>query len=140
MGKIRDKQVEVFEMRKEWVGDIFATSVDELKVDKLRKTEESLNSLNERTAEECDNIFVELKELKDTLGYKGDGMLNQLRTELELYDARQEWGDHESIKSLIDTEVGPHLETCLVFIDRLSVEVSRVMTALDEQAHHSCIN
>ena len=31
-------------------------------------------------------MFVELKELKDTIFYKGEGMLNQLRTELELYN------------------------------------------------------
>ena len=112
MGKIRDKQKEVFALRKEWISDVFNTGVDDLKVDKLKKVEESLSGLNDRTAEEYDNLFVELKELKDTIFYKGEGMLNQLRTELELYDARIEWGDHESIKALIDADVRPHLQVC----------------------------
>lgn len=137
MDKVRNKQLEVFAERKEIMLEVFNTPIDKLSSNRLRMVEEQINSLNERTAEEADNVFVELKELKDTLQHKGDAMLNQLRTELEMYDARIEWGDHESIKALIDADIRPHLIRVFELVDQMCLEVAQVMQTLDEVAHHT---
>lgn len=138
--KIRNKQLETYLERKKLMMEIFEIPVDRLSSNHLRWIEEALGMLNDRNSEECDSIFVELKEHKDTLIYKGDSMLNQLRTELELYDARIEWGEHESCKSLIDVDIKPHLIKCQRFVDKLAIELSSAMQTLDEQAHHACLN
>jgi hypothetical protein len=84
LNKIRLKQRETHVTRTKTLEEIFATPIDKLSSNYLRVMEESVNTLNDKTAEEYDNYFVELKELKDTLHHKGDSMLNQLRTELEM--------------------------------------------------------
>lgn len=72
-------------------------------------------------------MFVEFKELKDLLHHRGDSMLNQLRSELEMYDARIEWGDYESVKALILACIRPHLQSAFNFVDCVQLEVSHVI-------------
>ena len=82
--RIRVQQRDVFSQRKELLVQVFTTEIDLLNSNKLRGIEEQITAINDRTSEETDNFLVELKELKDTLQYKSEGMLNQLRTELEM--------------------------------------------------------
>ena len=137
LGRIRVQQRDVFEQRKELLVQVYTTEIDLMNSNKLRGIEEQITAINERTSEETDNFLVELKELKDTLQYKSEGMLNQLRTELEMYDARTEWGDHESIKSLVEGDIKPHMDACLQWIENLCLELANVLQTLDEWAHHT---
>ncbi|CAD7957798.1 unnamed protein product [Amoebophrya sp. A120] len=140
LARIRAQQRDVFEQRKELLVQVFTTEIDSLNSNKLRGIEEQITAINDRTSEETDNFLVELKELKDTLQYKSEGMLNQLRTELEMYDARTEWGDYESVKALVDGDIKPHMRNCLNWIENLCLELANVMQTLDEWAHHTCFN
>ncbi|CAD7955725.1 unnamed protein product [Amoebophrya sp. A25] len=140
LARIRVQQRDVFDQRKELLVQVYTTEIDALNSNRLRGIEEQITAINDRTSEETDNFLVELKELKDTLQYKSEGMLNQLRTELEMYDARTEWGDHESVKSLVESDIKPHMDNCLNWIETLCLELANVLQTLDEWAHHTVLN
>eukprot|EP00397_Hematodinium_sp_SG-2012_P009496 GEMP01009583.1.p1 GENE.GEMP01009583.1~~GEMP01009583.1.p1 ORF type:complete len:929 (+),score=263.92 GEMP01009583.1:148-2934(+) len=134
--QLRQKQMSVFLERRRLVQELYAIPVEDLKSSHLANVEEQNNVLNDRTQEEYDNLFVEMKALKDTTHHKGDSMLNQLRTELELYDAKSEWKDHDSVKSYVVTEVTPKLDKVFVFVDALFDQIAVALQTWDDNQHH----
>jgi len=56
--------------------------------------------------------------------------------ELEIHDARQEWGEHESVTELINADVRPSLQECLDIVSRLIASVSEALTRQEESQHH----
>jgi len=135
--RLRDKQDVVFTERIRLVDEMFEIEIDELKANAVANLEEQINVLNERTQEEYDNLFVEVKEIKDTTHHQGDSMLNKLRSELELYDAKSEWKEHDSVRQFVDIEVKPKLDKVFIFIDALFDQLAIALETLDENQHHA---
>ena len=81
----------------------------------------------------CSLVFLDIFS-------QSSGVLATLQTELETYDAQIEWGEHESVVSLIHATVTPHMEACLRFVETLTLELVNVVQTLDEQVHHAIFN
>lgn len=67
---LRDKQLAVFEERKELIFDVFETAVDDLSSAQLRTVEEKIQGLNEQNSEWTDRFFEDFKALTDSLREK----------------------------------------------------------------------
>merc|ERR1719387_2153911 len=63
-------------------------------------------------------------------------MLSELCQELEVYDARQEWGEHESVQALVDADVRPHLQECFDFVSAMLNSVAEVLQHQEDTQHN----
>lgn len=109
LDRIRKRQREVYKDRMEIIEDLASAKLKELSLNRVRSMEETNAALNDRVQESWDSFIIELRELKDGVDVKAQGMLGALCQELEEHDARQEWGDHESALDIVNAEVRPHL-------------------------------
>mmetsp|Transcript_75901 Transcript_75901/g.180380 ORF Transcript_75901/g.180380 Transcript_75901/m.180380 type:complete len:1495 (+) Transcript_75901:73-4557(+) len=136
MSDVQEKQRSAFKTREKLLKEMFSTRVQDLQVHAARAWEEQNNKFNDLTVEAFDNLFAELKEVKDELSMKGEDMLNALCGELERYDARQEWGEHVTVPDLVDADVRPHLQKRLDFVEQLLTSATDALTQQDEMQHH----
>jgi hypothetical protein len=137
--RLRDKQQQVFDRRFSLVKEFFAKKVSKLQQPVVRQWEEQNNAFNDRTQDQYEALFGELKEIKDALEIAGEGMLSSLCQELEAHDARSEWGEYASVKDLVDGEVRPKLQECVDIVGKCLVELIDVVTRLDENQHAGVI-
>jgi len=136
MRRVQEKQQNAFEIRRKVLSDCFSCRIADLQAQTARNWEEQNNKFNDLTVDSFDSMFAELKEVKDVLSSKGEDMLIDLCGELERYDARQEWGEHETVREVVDADVRPHLQKRLDFVGDLLTSATDAVTEQDELQHH----
>lgn len=128
--RLRKKQREVYQDRADIVEELSRARLKELSAARVRSMEEANVTLNDRVQEAWDEFIIELRELKDGVDVKAQGMLGFLCQELELHDARQEWGEYESALDLVNATVRPHLAERQ---KGLEVQINNVIETLQNQ-------
>jgi len=139
LGRFREGQVQVYESRKELLDQCFSTPYKSLTQRLVRSWEEQNTSVNDNAQEGFDALLAEMKEAKDLLDIKAENMLSVLMQELETIDARQEWGEHESVNDLVNADVRPHLQECLTIVANLLMEVNEAFNHQEEVQHANCV-
>lgn len=139
LGRFRERQIGVFEQRKALLDECAATPLKQLSARRVRAWEEQNGALNDNAQEAWDVLLQDLKELKDGLDVQAETMLTVLSQELEIIDARQEWGEHESVNALVTADLQPPLQECLDNVKELSKDVDEALTKQDEAQHDNVV-
>lgn len=135
LGTVKDQQCKVFDGRMELVIAVFAAPLQGLTMGNTRAWEEQNTMLNDKAGDAFERLFADLKSFVDDLDASGESMLQTLVEELKVHDARAEWGEHESVDSLIDADIRPPLKEHLESLRKLLISVTGNVSRQEEVQH-----
>eukprot|EP00928_Gymnodinium_smaydae_P058571 TRINITY_DN4175_c1_g1_i2.p1 TRINITY_DN4175_c1_g1~~TRINITY_DN4175_c1_g1_i2.p1 ORF type:complete len:1496 (-),score=409.80 TRINITY_DN4175_c1_g1_i2:405-4892(-) len=135
LAKFRQQQHTVYQQRKDLIDELFHAPLRSITARAVRSWEDRNTAYNDNAQEAFDVLLQDLKELNDGLDVRAESMLGVLGQELEVIDARQEWGQHETVNDIIQADIRPPLQECLNLVVKLTSDVSEALTKQDEAQH-----
>lgn len=135
LAKLRSLQQDAYQARRTLLQELFSAPMPKLTMAQVRTWEEQNTAQNDRAQEAFDGLLAELKDLREALEVAAERMLGELSMELEIHGARQEWGNHDTVASLVDTIVRPPLRERLEAVSTLLRAVTDALSRQEEAQH-----
>merc|ERR1719145_115217 len=95
MAEVRAQQRRAFQRREGLCVEFFSAPLSRINTACTKAWEDRNNALNDEVVDALDALLKELKEFKDELDISAEDMLKALCRDLEILDAREEWGAFE---------------------------------------------
>lgn len=135
LSQVREQQKHAFGSRTSLSRTFFATSLPEMTLSNVRTWEEQNTALNDRSEGTFDGLLEDIKTFRDGLDTAAETMMSSLLQELEVHDAKSEWGEHESVGDLIIADIRPSLKQSLDGVRELIAAATGSLSRQEEGQH-----